>query len=172
MKASVVLTASSVALCFALPYRQGENEGLGRLGRRRTGNADDFAESHMVLHRIPRRESHPRTLGSQSLAAYTNRPVESARLDTNSSVTALLSLVQNNSYVGEISLGRQKLSVIIDTGSADTWVVQKNFSCIDADAAGNLRRAPVGRPFFCFVVGRHRLNHMSPDFGLQPRSRL
>lgn len=38
-----------------------------------------------------------------------------------------------SSYTTDITFGDQTVTAIVDTGSADTWVVQNNFTCLDAN---------------------------------------
>jgi hypothetical protein len=38
-------------------------------------------------------------------------------------------------YRAEITFGNETFSVIVDTGSSDTWVAQEGYQCLDANAA-------------------------------------
>ena len=36
-------------------------------------------------------------------------------------------------YITEVTLGSKNYSLIVDTGSSDTWAVQQTFQCVDPD---------------------------------------
>lgn len=49
--------------------------------------------------------------------------------------TAPLTSLGGIEYLVDITLGTQAVQVILDTGSSDTWLIQKGFKC--TDASGN-----------------------------------
>lgn len=53
--------------------------------------------------------------------------------------TAPLTSLGGQEYVLDITFGTQATKVILDTGSSDTWLIQKGFKCTDAN--GNTQSA-------------------------------
>ncbi|KAJ7861701.1 acid protease [Mycena olivaceomarginata] len=88
------------------------------------------AASHSVAFskKVPRRKAKVDALsafrgGVVSRHTYTTVPLAGSNLDTD--------------YLVNVTIGRQNFSLIIDSGSSDTWVPQAGFSCF------NLTGSPV-----------------------------
>lgn len=57
------------------------------------------------------------------------------KIPTSRHVTQLTSLAIGEEFATEITFGKQKFLTIVDTGSSDTWIVEKGFQCIDFTGA-------------------------------------
>lgn len=62
----------------------------------------------------------------------------------SASSTSLVSLVEGEDYATSITLGTQTFTVILDTGSSDTWVVEKNFTCLGSTAGSTADESDCG----------------------------
>ncbi|KKA27648.1 hypothetical protein TD95_001230 [Thielaviopsis punctulata] len=49
--------------------------------------------------------------------------------------THLISLFEGEEFATAITIDGESYDVIVDSGSSDTWLVQKNFSCVDVDTS-------------------------------------
>jgi hypothetical protein len=77
--------------------------------------------------------------GNSKSAAYLNR----LRKELNGAFNAedaydtegeepLQAVLTGSEYISEITFGEQTVSVVIDTGSSDTWLASSTFECLDA----------------------------------------
>jgi aspergillopepsin I len=63
-------------------------------------------------------------------------------MDTDStSSTGIISLFEGEEFATNITFGSQTFSVIIDTGSSDTWLVESGFQCVDVETSASLTEA-------------------------------
>jgi len=133
-----------VTLGWALPGpgQPGEDARLGGLGPRRTDTVDQVASHVVSLQRVSHQQ-HPRTYWANSLARYLENRIDRLAADADPAQWTPLRLVQNNSYTAVIEIGGEKLEVIVDTGSSDTWVLQKNYACYGLDNRGIRRKVSV-----------------------------
>ncbi|EIN11159.1 acid protease [Punctularia strigosozonata HHB-11173 SS5] len=89
--------------------------------------------------RTPSYEVLPTASFSASLSrAVTNssRALEALRassLDSYNLTSVLTSADGGFRYYADIDVGGQDFKVLVDTGSSDTWLIQKGFSCFDID---------------------------------------
>ena len=65
-------------------------------------------------------------------AMHRSRAEEVAQADPNSSKTANLTFLYQNNYVGDVSINGEKVKLVIDTLTSDTWIVKNGFTCVDA----------------------------------------
>jgi len=81
---------------------------------------------HLPLRRVPSPSWKPHWLETASdlLHDSIDGPVNSTRM----------TYWRTSQYVGNISLGSQDFTVVMDSGSSDTWVVHEDFVCIDNDS--------------------------------------
>ncbi|RAK97350.1 acid protease [Aspergillus ibericus CBS 121593] len=123
--AAVSLLAGTVAAA-PTPYK-------GRNIVRRTGSYTTYkptaftspsehkaTSNYLSLSKVKSKGSHPRS------AAYVKR-------STSSGSSSLISLFEGEEFATSITIGSDSFDVIVDTGSSDTWVVEKGFTCIDLD---------------------------------------
>lgn len=156
----IALIVALVALGWAFPATETSDADEGRLGRRRVENVDKVVSSHTKLQRIPHR-APPQIYWTHSLAGSLSDHDGIITADTNSTKVTGLGFAQNNSYVATINIGRETLQLIVDTGSSDTWIVQKNYTCLDIDANGDYVQAPVCPVFPCIHYDRPYTKHVS-----------
>jgi len=144
MKATLSLFCTFVALGWALPSPgdSGTEGGRPEMGRRRAMAVDRIVPNVVNLQRISNQPS-PRTYWANTMARYLGGLVDGGASAADPIKSTRLSLVQNNSYVATLEVGGEKVQVIVDTGSADTWVLRKNYTCFGFDNAGNRRQATV-----------------------------
>jgi Eukaryotic aspartyl protease len=64
-----------------------------------------------------------------------------AKLPSSKHVVELTSLAYGEEFATEITLGKEKFLAIVDTGSSDTWIVEKGFQCVDISTGANLTEA-------------------------------
>ena len=144
MKATAAcLIVGWVACGLALPGLTPFESESSRAGSQRRPEAIDRVVPNAIsLQRISHQTS-PRTYWANTLGRYLGDHLGAAAADPSKPVP--LSLVQNNSYVATIGIGEGKVNVIVDTGSADTWVLQKNYTCYGYNSRGVRVKAPVWR---------------------------
>jgi len=112
-------------------------------GRRLRDVTDPVATEYIKLERV----SGDRAMASQLsrvLAAKHERRAEGAlQADPNSSKTANLTFLYQNNYVGDVSVGGERVKLVIDTLTSDTWIVKNGFACVDAsDQTVDVRPLP------------------------------
>ncbi|KAF7362758.1 Acid protease [Mycena venus] len=82
--------------------------------------------------KAPRRSSK-----TSALAALRGKPANTTRSKAfgagDASTVAVDGGNFDNEYLTNVTIGGQHFSLIIDTGSSDTWVAQKGFNCFDLD---------------------------------------
>ncbi|PWY82099.1 acid protease [Aspergillus heteromorphus CBS 117.55] len=69
----------------------------------------------------------------KSKGSVNARSAAYAKRSTSSGDSTLISLIEGEEFATEITIGSDTFDVIVDTGSSDTWVVEKGFTCIDLD---------------------------------------
>ncbi|KAJ7033574.1 acid protease [Mycena alexandri] len=79
-----------------------------------------------ISAKTPRRSSK-----KNALAALRGRPTTKA--PASGSTVAVDGSDFDEEYLTNVTIGGQHFSLIIDTGSSDTWVAQKGFNCFDLD---------------------------------------
>ncbi|GFF34580.1 probable aspartic-type endopeptidase AFUA_3G01220 [Aspergillus udagawae] len=66
---------------------------------------------------------------------------------SNGGITAINNPSQAN-YVAEVGWGNETYSMILDTGSSDTWILKEGFQCLDSTGAPTIQsNCQVGRQF-------------------------
>ncbi|GIC90266.1 pepsin-like aspartic protease [Aspergillus udagawae] len=66
---------------------------------------------------------------------------------SNGGLTAINNPSQAN-YVAEVGWGNETYSMILDTGSSDTWILKEGFQCLDSTGAPTIQsNCQVGRQF-------------------------
>ncbi|KAJ6536853.1 aspartic peptidase domain-containing protein [Mycena capillaripes] len=78
--------------------------------------------------KTPRRSSK-----KSALAALRNKPSKSRPSVGGGSTVSVDGSDFDDEYLTNVTIGGQHFSLIIDTGSSDTWVAQKGFNCFDID---------------------------------------
>jgi hypothetical protein len=72
------------------------------------------------------------------LTEINNKGASRSAVELNSQVRTgsanLVSLAEGSGFATSITLGNQTLSVVIDTGSSDLWVVRDSFTCINPES--------------------------------------
>lgn len=58
--------------------------------------------------------------------------------------TGLTSLFEGEEFATEITFGTEQFSVIVDTGSSDTWMVETGFQCVDISTSAPLPESACG----------------------------
>jgi len=156
MKFAIAVFAGLAGLASAVPALRssgGTSALQGDRSRRATTAADQIAPNHISLQRLSRQ---PRPLRrnkwTHTLTATLSDQKGVIRLnETNTTATAGLTLVRDEIYAADIQIGQQKLPLLVDTGSTDTWVLQSNFSCVPVNRFGTRTQAPV-RPGRDYVL--------------------
>lgn len=77
--------------------------------------------------------------GSKRSAAYLK-----SLTTTPSGSTGLLSLLGGEEFAVSMTFGTQTFDVILDTGSSDTWVVEKGFECLSESNDQKISQASCG----------------------------
>lgn len=54
----------------------------------------------------------------------------------NDTIAELDGVSYNRAYATDLTIGGQTFEVIVDTGSSDTWVIERGFVCVDG--SGNV----------------------------------
>jgi aspergillopepsin I len=88
---------------------------------------DKTASGYMPLRRIPGPSSNHLVL--QHLRSSFD--VEGALNVTSNSTK--ITWLKSSQYVGSLSIGGKDFEVIVDSGSSDTWIIQKGYACVDYD---------------------------------------
>ncbi|PYH90947.1 acid protease [Aspergillus ellipticus CBS 707.79] len=77
--------------------------------------------------------SNYKALKKVKSSSSSSRSVANFKRTTSSGDSTLISLIEGEEFATEITIGTSTFDVIVDTGSSDTWVVEKDFTCIDLD---------------------------------------
>ena len=101
----------------------------------------------------PLQAASPLTVSSHVLTLTTKKPASgighsaAALLKSHDSTipvghsTGLISLFLSEEFATEVSFGDETFELIVDTGSSDTWVVEKGFQCINITTSAPLTEA-------------------------------
>jgi len=81
-----------------------------------------------ITAKTPRRKSK-----KAALAALRGKTTPSRAAVAGSTTVAVDGSDFDDEYLTNVTVGGQHFSLIIDTGSSDTWVAQKGFNCFDID---------------------------------------
>ncbi|KAJ7793994.1 acid protease [Mycena olivaceomarginata] len=93
----------------------------------RAGTANAENSNFNFVRHTPRRKSK-----RLALAALRGRNTSSSRSSPGNTVV-LDGSDSDFEYLTNVTIGGQKFSLSVDTGSSDTWVIQQGFSCFDLD---------------------------------------
>src|SRR3569833_25660 len=145
MKAILALIVAPVTLGWAIPAPEDTALDRRRLNTRRTEKEDNIVTSQVSLRRIAHQSLHLQQYWNHSSAGHLNERSNGIAADVNLTSTTGLTLVQNNSYIASVTIGRETLDLLVDTGSSDTWVIRKDSTCLRPDSRGHFRQASVPR---------------------------
>ena len=128
MKAALaVLAAAPAALGWSLPVPR----ALSALSRPRDV-VDPVATDFIKLERVTGDKVMASRLSRTLLAKHQRRDEDAIQADPTSSKTANLTFLYQNNYVGDVSVNGEKVKLVIDTLTSDTWIVKNGFTCVDA----------------------------------------
>jgi hypothetical protein len=89
--------------------------------------SDQVTDNYLVLERS--------SASSKSSAVLSSLQEANGLRKRQTPSTELTPLLGGSEFVAEITLGGQTVKTIMDTGSSDTWLIQKGFQCTDTSGA-------------------------------------
>jgi hypothetical protein len=105
--------------------------------------------TYSVTDNVLELEAHPNPhkLSSPSTAHLARRRNEDIRKRQNYPIAPAqedLIGIGGRIYVTNVTVGGQKFSLVIDTGSSDTWLATNQFQCVDPDTGATLATQQCG----------------------------
>ena len=93
---------------------------------------DPVATQYIRLERVAGDAVRASRLSRVLAAKHERREEAALQADPTASKTANLTFLYQNNYVGDVSVNGEKVKLVIDTLTSDTWIVKNGFTCVDA----------------------------------------
>jgi hypothetical protein len=117
---------------------------------------------------------------SKSSAAYLRAlDCDPGQNDSPTAITPVFLARYDTEYIVDITVGKQTVKVILDTGSSDTWLIKKGFQCVSASHQpttedtchfgsvynGNFAQGPIPDVYFAITYGDREF--LTGNFGYE-----
>jgi hypothetical protein len=126
----IVLSSAAVLPISDIPFSEASKLELHSPEAWRSAASNHVTSSYLPLVRSNMTSRSSKLLSALRRARRSDRGPDDDDPPPND---PLVSALGGDEYLTEITFGDATVQVVLDTGSSDTWLVQKGFQCVDSN---------------------------------------